>query len=135
MGVILTVCAAFGLTVSEAKSEIICLRSRGVSDATATFRVEATGQVYKQKHDFVYLGGPRRPVHRDRTAHLKRLVQLLEVFPRTVRPTERPPRVQDPDAESRSTRDNAVRLCHMKPVRHYDTLSRARQTFLIRCIR
>ena len=46
MDVIVTVCAAFGLTVSEAKTEIMCLRTRGMSDATATFSVEATGQVY-----------------------------------------------------------------------------------------
>ena len=45
MDVIATVCAAFGLTVSEAKTEIMCLRTRGKSDAIATFSVEATGQV------------------------------------------------------------------------------------------
>ena len=57
MVVIVTVCAVFGLTVSEAKTEIMCLRTRGMSDDTATFSVEAAGQVYKQTHDFVYLGG------------------------------------------------------------------------------
>ena len=57
MDVIVTVCAAFGLTVSEAKTEIMCLRTRGMLDAAATFSVEAAGQVYKQTHDFVYLGG------------------------------------------------------------------------------
>ena len=41
-------CAAFGLTVSEAKTEIMCLRTTGMSDATATFSVEPAGQVYKQ---------------------------------------------------------------------------------------
>ena len=55
MGVILTVCAAFGLTVSEAKTEIMCLRTRRMSDAAVTFSVKASGQVYKQTHDFVYL--------------------------------------------------------------------------------
>ena len=55
--VIVTVCAAFGLTVSEAKTEIVCLSTRGMSNATATFSVEAAGQVYKQTHEFVYLGG------------------------------------------------------------------------------
>ena len=54
---IVTVCAAFGLTVSEAKTEIMCLCTRGMPDATATFSVEAAGQVYKQTHEFVYLGG------------------------------------------------------------------------------
>ena len=57
MDVIVTVCAAFGLTVSEAKTEIMCLRTRRMSDAASTFSVEAVGQVYKQTHDFVYLGG------------------------------------------------------------------------------
>ena len=57
MVVIVTVCAAFGLTVSEAKSEIMCLRTREMPDATATFSVEAAGQVHKQTHEFVYFGG------------------------------------------------------------------------------
>ena len=57
MDVIVTVYAAFGLTVSEANIEIMCLRTGGMSDAAATFSVEAAGQVYKQTHDFVYLGG------------------------------------------------------------------------------
>ena len=35
----------------------MCLRTRGISDTTATFGVEAAGQVYKQTHDFLYLGG------------------------------------------------------------------------------
>ena len=30
MGVIVVVCAAFGLAVSEAKTEIMCLRTKGV---------------------------------------------------------------------------------------------------------
>ena len=43
------------------------------------------------------------------------MVQLPEVQPRTVRPTERSPRAQTPDAQSRGTRDNVVRLRHVKP--------------------
>ena len=46
MGLIVVVCAAFGLTVSEAKTEIMCLRAKGVPESTATFSVEAEGQVY-----------------------------------------------------------------------------------------
>ena len=57
MGVIVVVCAAFGLTVSEAKTEIICLRAKGMSEPTATFNVKAAGQVYNQTNEFVYLGG------------------------------------------------------------------------------
>ena len=57
MGVIVVVCAAFGLTVPEAKTEIMCLRAKGMPVSTATFSVEAAGQVYNQTDEFVYLGG------------------------------------------------------------------------------
>ena len=56
-GVIVVVCAAFDLTVSEAKTEIMCLRAKGTPESTTTFSVEAAGQVYNQTNDFVYLGG------------------------------------------------------------------------------
>ena len=57
MEVIVVVCAAFGLTVSEAKTEITCLRAKGMSESTATFSVEAVaGQVYNQTNEFIYLG-------------------------------------------------------------------------------
>ena len=58
-----------------------------------------------------------RPVHRGRPAHTQRMVQLPKVHPRTVRRTERSPRAQNSDAKSRGTRDNAVRLRHVKPAR------------------
>ena len=57
MGVIVVVCAAFGLTVSEAKTGIMCLRAKGMPESTATFSIEAAGQVYNQTNEFVYLGG------------------------------------------------------------------------------
>ena len=44
IGVIMVVCAVFSLTISEAKTEIICLRTKGVSEATTIFSVEAAGQ-------------------------------------------------------------------------------------------
>ena len=47
----------------------------------------------------------------------QRMVQLPEVRPLTVRPTKRSHRAKNPDAKSRGTRDNAVRLRHMKLVR------------------
>ena len=59
----------------------------------------------------------RRPVHRGQPAHTQRMVQLPDVHPQTVRPTERSPRAQNPDAKSRDTRDNAVRLRHVEPAR------------------
>ena len=56
MGVIMVVCAAFGLTASEAKTEITCLRAKGMPKSTVTFSVEAAGQVYSQTNKFVYFG-------------------------------------------------------------------------------
>ena len=46
MVVIVTVCEAFGLTLSEAKTEIMCLRTRGIPDVATTFSVEAAGLMY-----------------------------------------------------------------------------------------
>ena len=57
MGVIVVVCAAFGLIVSEAKTKNMCLRTKTMPESTATFSVEAAGQVYNQTNEFVYLGG------------------------------------------------------------------------------
>ena len=57
MEVIVVACAAFGFTVSEAKTEIMCLRAKGMPESTPTFRVEAAGRVYNQTNEFVYLGG------------------------------------------------------------------------------
>ena len=110
----------FGLTVSEAKTEIMSLRAKGRPGSTATFSVEAASKVYNQTNEFVYLGGnvkQRRPVHRGLSAYAQRMVQLPEVHPRTVRPTERSPRAQNQHAKSRGTRDNAVRLRHVEPAR------------------
>ena len=57
MGVIVVVCVAIGLTVLEAKTEIMCLRPKGMPESTATFSGKAAGQVYSQTNEFVYLGG------------------------------------------------------------------------------
>ena len=56
MGVIVVVCAAFGLSLSEAKTEILCLRAKGMPESTAISSVEAAGQVYNQTNELVYLG-------------------------------------------------------------------------------
>ena len=48
IGVIVVVCPAFGLTVSEAKTEIVYLRTKGVSEFTAIFSEEAADQVRVQ---------------------------------------------------------------------------------------
>ena len=57
MGVIVIVCAAFGLTLSKANIEIICLRTKGMPEPIAIFSVGAAGQVYNQTNEFVYLAG------------------------------------------------------------------------------
>ena len=56
MGMIVAVCAAFGLTVSEAKTEIMCLCTKRMPESTAIFSVEAAGQLHNQTNEFVYLG-------------------------------------------------------------------------------
>ena len=51
MGVIVVVCALFGFTVSGAKTEITCLRTKGIPESTTTcmsFSVEAADSVYNQ---------------------------------------------------------------------------------------
>ena len=56
-GVMVAVYAAFRLTMSEAKTEMMCLRTKGMPESTALFSVEAAGQVYNQTNEFVYLEG------------------------------------------------------------------------------
>ena len=41
--VIVVVCAAFRLTVSEIKTEIMCLSTKGMPEATTIISVEAAG--------------------------------------------------------------------------------------------
>ena len=50
----MVVCVAFGFTVSEAKTETMCLRTNGMPESTATFNVEEAGQVYNQANKFAY---------------------------------------------------------------------------------
>ena len=54
MTVIVTACSSLGLTVSEAKAEIMCLQSKGGGKVSVT--IKSAGQVYKQTIEFVYLG-------------------------------------------------------------------------------
>ena len=56
-GVIVVVCAAFGLAVSEANTEIKCLHTKGMQESAIIFSVEVAGQAYNQTNKFVYLGG------------------------------------------------------------------------------
>ena len=121
MGVIVVVCDAFGPTVSEAKAEIMCLRAKGMPKSTRHIQRRGSGPGIQPDERVCIPRGKRqpqcRPVHRGRPAHTQRMVQLPEVHPRTVRPTERSPRAQNPDAKGRGTRDNTVRLRRVEPPR------------------
>ena len=139
MDVIVTVCAAFGLTVSEAKTEIMCLRTRGMSDAASTFSVEASGQVYKQTHDFVYLGGNVNH-HADLSIEINRRIRnawcsfrtySLELYDRPSAPLElkiRMLKAEVIEAMLYGCVTWSPRACH------YDMLRRAHHSFLTRCI-
>ena len=114
MGVIVVVCAAFGLTVSEAKTEIMCLRVREMPESTAIFSVEAAGQVYNQTNELVYFEGTVNH-NADLSVEVDRGIRnawcsfrkyTLELYDRPGAP-----------AKSRGTRDNAVQLRHVEPAR------------------
>ena len=44
MGVIVAACATFDLTVSEDRTEIMCVRTKEMPESTANFNVEAAGR-------------------------------------------------------------------------------------------
>ena len=58
MTVIVIACSSFELTVSEAKTEKMCLQAKG--GRKASFTINAAGQVYKQKIQFVLERGYHR---------------------------------------------------------------------------
>ena len=135
----MTVSAAFGLTISEAKTEIMCLPTRGMPDATATFSVEAAGQVYKQTHEFVYLGGNVNH-HADLSIEVDRRIRnawcsfrkyFLELCDQPSAPLEL--KIRMLKAEVLET---ILYVCVTWSPRacHYDTLRRAHHSFLTRCI-
>ena len=49
---IVVVCAASGLIVSDAKTEIMCFRTKGMPEPIAMFNTEGAGQVYNQTNEF-----------------------------------------------------------------------------------
>ena len=64
MGVIVVLCAVFGLTVSEDKTEIIILRKKGMPETIAIFSVDVAGQVERIRIPRGGRQSQRRPVHR-----------------------------------------------------------------------
>ena len=57
MGVIIVVCTAFGLTVSKAKMEKMCLRTKRMPEPIVMFNIEAASLLKNQTNKFVYLRG------------------------------------------------------------------------------
>ena len=138
MGVIVVVCAAFGLTVSEAKTEIMCLRTKGMPESTAAFSVEAAGQVYNQTNEFVYLRGNVNH-NADLSIEVKRCIRnawcsfrkyTLELYDRPSAPLEL--KIWIPRAEVLETMLYGF-VTWSPQACHYDTLRRAHQSFLTRC--
>ena len=118
MGVIVVVCTAFSLTVSKAKTEIMYLRAKRMPESTATFSVEAADQMYNQTNEFLYLVGNVNH-SADLSIKIDRRIRkawcsfrkcALELYDRPSAPSS-----SNPDAKSRGTRDNVVRLRHVEP--------------------
>ena len=139
MEVIVVVCAVFGLTVSEAKTEIMCLCAKGMPESIATFSVEAAGQVYNQTNEFVYLGGnvnhnadlSIEVDWRVRNAWRSFQEYTLELYDRPSAPLElkiRMLRAEVLETILYGCVTWSPRACH------YDTLCRAHHRFLTRCI-
>ena len=139
MGVIVVVCAAFGLTVSEVKTEIMCLRAKGMPESTATFSVEAAGQVYNQTNDFVYLGGnvnhnadlSIEVDRRIRNAWCSFRMYTLELYDRPSAPLVL--KIRMLRAEILATMLHGC-IAWSPRACHNDTLRRAHHRFLNRCI-
>ena len=130
MGVIVVVCAAFGLTVSETKTSIMCLRTKGIPESTPTFSVEAAGQECHLTNEFVYLGG-NVSYNADLSIEVNRCIRnawcsfrkyTLELYDRPSAPLK--PKVRILRAEILET---MLYSCAMwSPCAyHYDTLRRA----------
>ena len=138
-GVTVVVYAMFGLTVLEAKTEIMCLRAKGMPEPTATSSVEAAGHVYNQTNEFVYLGGnvnhntglSVEVDQRIRNAWCSFRRHTLELYDRPSAPLElkiRMLRAEVLETMLYGCVTWSPRACH------YDTLRRAHQRISIRCI-
>ena len=126
--------------VSVSKTEITCLRVKGMPKSTATFSAEAVGQVYNQTNEFVYLGGNVNHNadlfievdRRIRNAWCSFREYTLELYDRLSAPLELKIRMLSANVLETMLYDCITwspRACH------YDTLRRAHHKFLTtRCI-
>ena len=139
MGVIVVVWAAFGLTVSKAMTETMCLHAKRIPESTAIFSVEAAGQVYNHTNEFVCLGGNvNHNAHlsievdrRIRNAWCSFRKYTLKLYDRPSAPLElkiRMLRAEVLETMLYGCVTWSPRACH------YDTLRRAHRRFFTRCI-
>ena len=133
------VCAAFRLNVSKTKTEIMCLRTKGMPESTAIFSVEKTSQVYNQTNEFLHLGGNVNhnadlSIEADRrmcNAWCSFLKYTLQLYDRTSAPLEL--KIRMLRAEVLETMLYGC-VTWSSSACHYDTLRRTHHNFLTRCI-
>ena len=137
MGVFVVLCAAFGLAVSEAKAEVMCLRTKGLPGSIAIFSVEAAGQMYT--NEFLYFGGDVN-YNADLSIEVDRRIRnawcsfrnyTLELYDRRSAPLEFKIRMLRAEVLERMLYGCITwspRACQ------YNTLHRAHHSFLARCI-
>ena len=139
IGVVVVVCVACGLTVSEANNDIMYLGTKRMTESTATFSVEAAGQAYNQTNDFVYLEGnvnhnadlSIEVDRRIRSAWCSFRKYTLELYDRRSAPLELKIwmlRAEVLDTTLYGCVTWSPRACH------YDILHQAHHSFLARCI-
>ena len=139
MGMIVVVCAAFGLTVPETKTEIMCLHTKGMSESTAIFSVEAAGQVYNQTNEFVYREGNGNH-NADLSIEVNRRIRnaCCSFWKYTLELYDPPNALLE--LKIRMLRAEVLETMRYScvtwspPACHYDTLRRAHHSFLTRCI-
>ena len=140
MGVIVVLCAAFGLTVSEAETGIICLRVKGMPGSTAILSVVgAADQVYNQTNEFGYLGGNVNH-NADLSIEVDRHIRIAwcSFWKYTLKLYDRPS--ASLTLKIRMLRAEVVETIMYGCVTwsprscHYDTMRRAHHRFLTRCI-
>ena len=108
---------AFGLTDSEAKTNITWLQTEG--GGNVSFTINGAGQVYRQAIEFVYLGGAitaDRDLRIETTRRLQRSWACLQRY-KMVICDQQSMRffVEGAVGESRGNRDTTLRLHTAKP--------------------
>ena len=127
------------LRQSEAKTEIMCLRAKGMPESTAIFSVEAAGQVYNQTNEFVYLGGNANH-NADLSIEVDRRIRNAWCSFRkyTLELYDRPSALLELKIRMRRAEvlETVLYGCVTWSPRacHHDTLRRAHHRFLTRCI-